>query len=187
MNIYTPNIDNFRTNNIKNHINNEDIIFCNRSELEYHINLIAAEIMSKIYKKEFENREKIIILLPSCMKIQSSNCLAIEDDIGLKYIGCNNKCNIGKVSKQFNNNHNSVYIVNHASSILSNLSSDAKNKIGIVGVACINNLIEGGWKIASCGIPPQCVILDYVGCKKHWTPEDVETTFSIDKLESTVF
>ncbi|WP_269432279.1 hypothetical protein [Methanobrevibacter arboriphilus] len=34
--------------------------------------------------------------------------------------------------------------------------------------------------------PPQCVILDYVGCKKHWTPKNIQTTINFNKLQNTV-
>ncbi|MDR1722043.1 MAG: DUF116 domain-containing protein, partial [Methanobrevibacter sp.] len=76
----------------------------------------------------------------------------------------------------------SVYVVPHASTLLSNLRDIDKKELAIVGVACVNNLIEGGWKISSYEIPPQCVILDYVGCKNHWADEAIETEFNLEKL-----
>lgn len=111
------------------------------------------------------------------MKIlKPHECNAVEDKLGLRCIACNNNCNIGEITKNLNSNCNHednncndkipVYIVSHSSSILSNLTNNDKINVSIIGVACINNLIEGGWKISSYGIPPQCVILDYVAVKK---------------------
>lgn len=58
LHIYTSNVENFKESYLEYHLNNEDIIFCGRSELEYHINLFGAEIMNKIFQKSFKNRKK---------------------------------------------------------------------------------------------------------------------------------
>ncbi|WP_225369851.1 DUF116 domain-containing protein [Methanobrevibacter arboriphilus] len=116
------------------------------------------------------------------MKIlKPHECNAVEDKLGLRCIACNNNCNIGEITKNLNSNCNHednncndkipVYIVSHSSSILSNLTNNDKINVSIIGVACINNLIEGGWKISSYGIPPQCVILDYVAVKNIGHPK----------------
>jgi len=187
LHVYTNNVENFNEYYLKYHLNNEDIIFCGRSELEYHINLFGAEIMNNIFQKKFNDRQKKVIFLPICMKsIESHICNAIKDKLGLKCIACKDNCNIGNIVRNLNikeSDEVSVYIVSHSSSILSNLSADEKCNMSIVGVACINNLIEGGWKISSFNIPPQCVILDYVGCKKHWTPKNIQTNLNFSKLE----
>ncbi|MEA4957126.1 MAG: DUF116 domain-containing protein [Methanobrevibacter sp.] len=183
---YTNNVENFKANFLEDHLNNEDIIFCGRSELEYHINLFGAEVMNEIFQERFRDRNKKAILLPTCMKIPNYNkCKAINDRLGSRCISCSNKCNIGNINENLDDDI-PVYVVSHSSSILSNLNDYDKTNISIVGVACINNLIEGGWKISSYNIPPQCVILDYVGCKKHWTPEDIQTNFNFNKLNNII-
>jgi len=244
LHIFTANVSNFIHNYIEDHINKEDILFCGRNELEYYINIFAAEVMNRIFHKSFIQKEKIAILVPVCMRISDSDkCLAIKDDLGFKCTVCSNaeegNCNIGKIRKKlyfsfdnynnnsynynnknfnnknynkknYNNNYNnknfnnnnfnsknynnknynykdiSVYIVSHSSDILSNISKKEKKELGIIGVACINNLIEGGWKISSYGIPPQCVILNYVGCKKHWSSKDILTDFNFNKLKNII-
>ena len=202
LHIYTSNVETFKESYLEYHLNNEDIIFCGRSELEYHINLFGADVMNKIFQKSFKARKKRVLLLPTCMRIPKTHkCNALNDKLGLRCNSCNNNCNIGEITKNLNGNYNykdnnhedndcndeiPVYIVSHSSSILSNLTNDDKTNVSIIGVACINNLIEGGWKISSHGIPPQCVILDYVGCKKHWTPKNIQTTINFNKLQNTV-
>lgn len=185
LHFFTSNVDDFLNNHLNEHIDKEDILFCGRSELEYHINFLAAEIMNRIFQEKFKNKDRIAILLPTCMKSpNSTECCAFEDNLGFKCSYCNNDCNIGKVAKRLANDSISVYTVSHSSNILSNLSDNDKKELAIVGVACVNNLIEGGWKITSCKIPPQCVILNQVGCKKHWTSEDIQTNFDFDKLDT---
>ena len=62
-----------------------------------------------------------------------------------------------------------------------NATDEDKKDLAIVGVACPLNLISGGWKAATLGMPPQCVLLDKVACSRHWLKEDVPS--SINKKE----
>ena len=52
---------------------------------------------------------------------------------------------------------------------------------GMVGIACILNLMSGGWKAIRIGYIPQCVILDYCGCG-HWRENRKMTNININKL-----
>lgn len=38
---------------------------------------------------------------------------------------------------------------------------------GLTGVACVFNLLTGGYEMQKLNIPSQCVFLDSCGCKKH--------------------
>ncbi|MDR2967525.1 MAG: DUF116 domain-containing protein [Methanobacteriaceae archaeon] len=64
---YTVNVDKFRENQLENHINNEDIIFCARNKIEYYLNMFGAEVMNRVFRYKFEKRDKIAIFLPKCM------------------------------------------------------------------------------------------------------------------------
>lgn len=75
----------------------------------------------------------------------------------------------------------SSYLVSHKSSAFQNATDEDKKDLAIVGVACPLNLISGGWKAATLGMPPQCVLLDKVACSRHWLKEDVPS--SINKKE----
>ena len=60
-----------------------------------------------------------------------------------------------------------------------------KNKIkdghiGIIGVACVLNLISGGLKAKN--FVPQCVFLDYCGCKDHWHDKGIITDINMSYL-----
>lgn len=53
--------------------------------------------------------------------------------------------------------------------------------MGVVGVACVTNLLAGGWKAAAMGIPVQCVVLDHCGCH-HWSPDRLPTRIDEEYL-----
>ncbi len=191
---YTFNVDNFRKNKINYHLNNEDILFCNRNESEYHLNIFGAEVMNRTFQKEFKKRDRTVIFIPGCMRIypapqnkkKNQDCKAIEEDLGLKCVKCRKECNISQLVSDNYFKSFEIYINDHNSAILSNITAKDKKDLAIVGIACINNLIEGGWKISSWGIPAQCVILDYVGCKKHWDEVGFPTQFNLKELKKII-
>ena len=51
-----------------------------------------------------------------------------------------------------------------------------------MGIACVSHLISGGWKAKSLGMPPQCVLLDYCGCRKHWHERGIPTDINFGRL-----
>jgi hypothetical protein len=77
-----------------------------------------------------------------------------------------------------------VFLVPHESSVF---SGDAGKQLigegaGIVGVACVSNLVSGGWKAKALGLPPQCVLLDHCGCRKHWHDQGIATDINMKQL-----
>ncbi|UTB31716.1 MAG: DUF116 domain-containing protein [Methanobacterium sp. ERen5] len=75
-----------------------------------------------------------------------------------------------------------VYMVMHESSAFSKSTQKDRDELGIVGVACVSNLISGGWKSQGLGIPAQCVLLNQATCKNHWNEEGVPTSINIHQL-----
>ena len=52
----------------------------------------------------------------------------------------------------------------------------------MVAVACMLNILPGGYEMRERGIASQCVPLDYPGCGKHWRREAVATSVNEDRL-----
>lgn len=60
-------------------------------------------------------------------------------------------------------------LIRHSSSFSKWLEPWSKQrKTGLIGVACVLNLLTGGFEMKRLGIPSQCVFLDHSGCRKHW-------------------
>ena len=181
---YTSHVDTFINQNITCHINQEDIIFCSRTEIEYHLNMFGAEIMNRIFKADFEKRPRKAVLLPGCMKNpKGERCIASEERLGECCKMCNNNCPVCEITKKGLKDNFEVYIISHESSAFSNATEKDNEELGVVGVACVLNLIAGGWKARSIGMPAQCVILNYVGCSNHWTDNPFSTSINYLELE----
>lgn len=146
--------------------NREDVIYCTKGKLQYYFNMISAEIMNEVYHEKFSKCEEKKIFVPFCMRQTEKICMATSGELGYECRQCNDSCNINSLKRLVKNKDVEIAIIPHETSIN---SLKIERKIGIIGIACITNLIAGGWKALRLGFIPQCVILDYCGCKKHWS------------------
>lgn len=180
---YTYNVNNYLEQELYKHKNKEDLIFCGRREVEYHLNMFGAEIMNRAYRKEYDKREKTIILLPDCMQIKNKKCLSQETIYGQQCIGCSDNCNVNQLKNYI---EKEVYVIKHESELFKDIPTHEKKTISIIGIACVLNLINGGLKAKSLGMPAQCVILNYVGCSNHWMQNRISTSINSEKLKEII-
>ena len=178
---YTSNLEEYVENNGHNHLMEEDIIFYHGHELEYHLNMLGAEIMNRIFKGDYETRKRKAIILPSCMNSNNKKCKAKEDRLGFICTYCNPQCNVYKIANEYKNHE--VYIISHESTAFKGATKEDKDELGIIGVTCVLNLISGGWKSSNLSIPPQCVLLEHVACKNHWLKEDMYGKINDEELK----
>ena len=180
--IYTKNVNLFLKNIDKKYKYREDFLFCSRKEVEYHLNMVGAQIMNEAYRKEFLKTKEKRLLLPSCMRIKDEkNCKAIKTEEGYICNSCSKNCNVNKYDKLGKKYNFQVYIIPHESSISVKIKIK-DGHIGIIGVACVLNLISGGLKAKNLGFVPQCVFLDYCGCKDHWHDKGIITDINMSYL-----
>ncbi len=180
---YTSLVDNFLSQSHPKYRFREDIIFCGRKEIEYHLNMVGAEILNRAFRKDFIKTKSKMVLLPSCMRFQSEdNCKARKSSNGYVCIGCTENCKVNKLSKMGSMHNFKVYMIPHESEAFLKGKAE-KGEIGVVGIACVLNLLEGGWKAKSLNFIPQCVVLDYCGCKNHWHKEGMQTDINIEHLK----
>ncbi|MDP4145357.1 MAG: DUF116 domain-containing protein [Bacillota bacterium] len=182
---YTKNVDNFLKNSYGSHRGKEDIIYCGRKEVEYHLNMVGAEILNNVFRQEFLKTEEKMVLLPACMRYDGGRvCKAINTAKGYICANCTQGCGINKLTAIGKKYNFKVYIIPHESTAFSK-EKVSYGKVGIIGVACVLNLISGGWKAKDIGFVPQCVLLEYSGCKKHWHKNGITTEINISKLINT--
>ncbi len=185
--IYTLNVGGFISANRKKYLWREDRISCMRTEVEYHLNMVGAELMNRAFKKEFDGTKSTSVLLPGCMRARTKeDCEALREDKGLKCIGCEPKCRVNHLRLIGEKKNFDVYVIPHASDLSLWASKNESDKRGIVASACVTTLVEGGWELKRYGIPAQCVLLNFSGCKKHWHPDGVMTELNKSELERII-
>ena len=178
---YLQNVDNYLSFYKEKHLNKEDIIFCGKRKAIYYLNIIGAEIMNMIYENRFKKCEKKVVYLPSCMRKDVSNCKAKKEEQGYKCQNCSAECNVNIISKLGEENNFTTLIIPHETEMF-RIKGD--KSIGVIGVACILNLLSGGWKAIRMSFIPQCVVLEYCGCSKHWCEKDIPTEINTFILKS---
>ncbi len=182
---YTKNVESFLQNSAKHYYWREDRISCSRKRLEYHLNMVGAELMNRAFRNDFTNTDTKAVLVPGCMRSSANGgCKAKKVKEGLLCTGCSTKCRVNHLRLMGKENDSfEVYIIPHASDL--SLWSPAKNNKapGVIAAACVTTLVEGGWELKRYNVPAQCVLLDYCGCKKHWHKEGFPTSFNKYELE----
>ncbi|MDD2643851.1 MAG: DUF116 domain-containing protein [Methanobacteriaceae archaeon] len=179
---YTLGLKDYLKNIQEIHKNKEDIILCSRNVNEYYLQMFGAEIMNQIYYKEFQERPRKALILPSCMRQTINKCQGKKTPLGCSCQKCDKNCPTYHLKTKADREGFEIYTVTHESDAFKNVTMEDKKEIGIIGVACVLNLINGGWKSYELGMPAQCVILNHVACANHWTKEDIKTDFNQKQL-----
>jgi hypothetical protein len=182
---YTQDVDKFRNEVKEFYKYREDYFFVQRFENEYFLNMFGAEVMNRMLKKGFDKTPNKAILLPVCMRKRGEGeCKAVSDGKEKVCMLCDPDCNIGKVAKEFNKKNIPVYLIPHSSNFSKFLAHWANQKdTALVGVACVLNLLTGGYEMKRLNIQSQCVFLDYCSCKNHWDKKGVPTSMNINRLK----
>lgn len=146
----------------------ENYFFCTRKPNEYHLNMVAAQILNNTLKAEYTKTDKKVVLLPKCM-VKSQHCKAVNDGTNIKCANCTHECNVARLTNDLNKKGIEVVIIPHSLGFSKYLKNWENSKdTALIGVACTLNLISGGYEMQKLNIPSQCVFLDSCGCKKHW-------------------
>jgi len=181
---YSNNVEGFLTDTKKRYRWREDRISCTRSRLEYHLNMVGAELMNRAFRKEYLNTDSKVLLLPGCMRAHNDdNCKAEKIQKGLRCKNCVPKCSVNKLRVMGLKKNFDVYVIPHASDLSLWSPQKGKQRCGVIASACVTTLVEGGWELKRYGVPAQCVLLDCSGCKKHWRKNGISTELNTRELK----
>jgi hypothetical protein len=166
----------------------EDLIFCGKESAEYHLSMVAAEIVNRGLRAGFERTASKAVLVPGCMRgAYAEACQATVSGVDIQCAACRPGCPVNRLTHKLQALGAKVYIVPHSTGFSRWLTRwQRQPDTGVVAVACLLNILPGGYEMRQRGIPSQCVPLDFPGCKKHWTSEGVATTVNQERLVQLV-
>jgi uncharacterized protein len=149
----------------------EDQIFCGRLPAEYHLGMVAAEVMNDGLREEFNRRPIKILLVPTCLRGEHSDeCKALVRGLDMTCTGCDPKCAVNRITRRMREQGVRVFMVPHTTGFSRWLERWQQDpRVGVAAVACLMNILPGGYEMRARGIASQCVPLDFPGCQKHWT------------------
>ena len=162
----------------------EDQVFCGKEPAEYHLCMVAAEVMNRGLRAEFERTAKKAILVPTCLRgVHADTCRAVFSGVDITCAACDPACTVNRITRRMRGLGAMVYLVPHATGFSHWLERwKAAPQYGVVAVACLLNILPGGYEMRARGIASQCVPLDYPGCMKHWRRPGIPTGLNEDRL-----
>ena len=182
--MYTAGVVGFLKNTYAPRFWREDHIFCGRLAVEYHLGMVAAEVMNAGLREDFERKPHKVVLVPTCMRgAHSDRCKAALRGLDMRCTGCDPECAVDRITRRMRRVGVDVYLVPHSSGFSRWLARWQEDpEVGVAAVACMMNILAGGYEMRARRIASQCVPLDYPGCRKHWTREGVPTSVNEERL-----
>lgn len=166
----------------------EDQLFCGRAPVEYHLAMVAAEVMNRGLRPRFDATRNRVLLVPSCMRgVRASRCRAHVHGVDITCTACDPECAVHRLTRRMREQGAQVYLVPHATGFSRWLHRwEHTSDTGVTAVACLLNILPGGYEMRARDIPSQCVPLDYPGCRKHWSSKGIPTAVNEDRLVQIV-
>ena len=182
--IYSRGIPMFLATEYRSRGCREDQIFCAKEPVEYHLNMVAAEIMNRGLRAEFEHMPHKVVLAPACMRGRNaSSCQARTLGPDSECTGCTTDCAVNRLTVRMRGLGAKVLLVPHSSGFSRLLARwQREPDTGVTAVACLANILQGGYEMRVRGIRSQCVLLDYPGCRKHWRKKSCATDLNEERL-----
>ncbi len=156
------------------------------SEEQYHLYMAEIELANRIYADQFRNCQYKIALLPHCLHDLKRNCMSKLNEIDYVCKGCSKHCYINHVNMILRKNNVDAYIWRTADlkGLLKMLRKKYKT-VGVMGIACIPELMSGMNHCIKFGLPVIGVPLDANRCRR-WMGEFYPNTVNLDRVKDLV-
>jgi len=135
------------------------------SREQYLLYMIEIEFVNKLNKNKFASSETKFALLPHCLHDLEKECLSYHDGVDYVCKHCSKNCSINSVSKILQQKNVKSYIWREAE--IKKIFRIAKSKsenIGVFGIACIPELVNGFRLCTKFDVPAIGVPLDANRC-----------------------
>jgi hypothetical protein len=182
--VFTAHVDRFLRHTLPLRGPREDTVQCSRRRVEYHFNMVGAEILNRAWRDDFLACQRHVVVLPGCARQRpDAECAARRSDTELRCTGCAAGCTVANATRVAAHADAEALAVLHGSDFGRFLRSPALSggSVGIVGVACVPGLVGAGWRARAQGLPAQCVLLESSGCA-HWRTTAVPTALDLGEL-----
>lgn len=151
-------------------------------EWQYHLYMMEFALINRMNKNKFLDCDKKIALLPHCLRDLTKECKAAPNGIDYQCKHCSKNCFINETSKLLKEKNIEPYIWMSA-----NLRSIVKNNhsLGVLGIACIPELVRGMRSCQRKGLPVVGLPLDANRCGR-WMGNFNPNSINLEILEKLV-
>ncbi|HBH48742.1 MAG TPA: hypothetical protein DDX98_08880 [Bacteroidales bacterium] len=152
------------------------------SREQYVLYMLEAELTNRINRKEFNAAKGKVAMLPHCLKDLNESCQASIE--GFDYVCrlCKKDCHIYPIVKVLRQHQIESFLWTGNS--FKSLIQESRNKgqtFGMLGIACIPELINGMRTCSKIPIPTVGFPLDG-NCCRRWWGKTFQSTFNIGQL-----
>jgi hypothetical protein len=156
------------------------------SRLQYHLYMLEIELTNRLYSASFRSADRKIALLPHCLRDLNVECKAAPDGFDYRCRHCSKICYQNEVSTLLANHGIDAYIWMGA-----DLKKEAKQilkgskTLGIMGIACIPELVAGMRQCKKYNLPVIGLPLDANRCVR-WMGSFNENSVNLEMLGKLV-
>ena len=154
------------------------------SEEQYHLSMLEIELVNRLHREAFRACKNKLAFLPHCLRDLAADCRSTQR--GLDYVckGCSENCNVNYTTKLLRRHGVKPYIWMTANlrSLFKRLRT-GENSLGVLGIACIPELVRGMRLCMRFNVPVVGVPLDANRCARWWG-EFHWNTVNVERLEA---
>lgn len=153
------------------------------SEAQYHLYMLEIELQNRVDAKSFQKCDTKLAFLPHCLRDLTAECQSTQRGEDYVCKGCSKGCNINAVSKLLRRHEVQPYIWMTANlqALFRKLKKEGK-QLGVLGIACIPELVWGMRMCVGAEVPVVGIPLDANRCARWWG-EFHHNTVNLRQLE----
>ena len=165
-------------------VDDAESILRSRNAVEYHLNMVVAQWMQQENLQAYVETDRLSVVLPHCLCPTPEDCEAEWTGNRYNCLQCKPNCPVSSVQELCNCYSAEMVLIEHASGFASWIKDTVQvENHGIVGIACVSNLIEGGFEAQRRSIPVTCVPLNRPGCSQ-WHKQYEGSQLNLAALET---
>ena len=153
---------------------------------QYVLYMLEIELTNRINREGFSTAPWRMALIPHCLRDFRNSCQWKAGEIEKECAHCDKDCFASRGSELLERYHIQPYIsvsIDHRR-LFGQLKAEHP-EMGVLGIACVPELVMGMRLCEGLGIPAVGVPLDANRCSR-WMDDCLETTFSLQELERLV-
>ncbi len=156
------------------------------TEEQYHLAMLEIELMNRANDGQFRKARRKLAFLPHCLRDLEASCRASPAGIDNACKGCSARCNVNAVSTLLRQHGIEPYLWMRADlKALFRKLRDEEGGLGVMGIACVPELVRGMRMCVKLDIPVVGVPLNANRCAR-WMGEFRPTSVEMEEVRRIV-
>ncbi|MCX6165407.1 MAG: DUF116 domain-containing protein [Ignavibacteriae bacterium] len=153
-------------------------------EWQYHLYMLEFMLTNRIFKNDFLKCNVKIALLPHCLRDLTKDCKASMNGFDYQCKHCSHECLINEASKILKDNNVEPYLWMSADlKPMTKKNFAEKKSLGVLGIACIPELVRGMRMCQKKNIPVVGLPLDANRCVR-WMGDFYPNSINLSMLKN---